>query len=123
MANDKLADQSLPNETLPRETLTLTEETHEPLGHFDFEEPSEGARRDAWVMTAAGATCWWLGTLPLAWIEDSFHDGSNFWVWYVLALFVIGSGMIAMGWLIRRSGDVTKHDRLESWILSAAGEP
>ena len=123
MANEKPPNESLPNEALSREVQTLTEETHEPLGHFDFEEPTEGARRDAWVLTAAGATCWWMATLPLAWIEDSFHDGSNFWVWFILALFATGAGLIAMAMLIRRQGDVTKHDRLEAVILSAAGEP
>lgn len=121
MANEKR--ESLPNQALSTTPEMLSEESHEPLGHFDFEEPTEGARRDAWVLTAAGATFWWMATLPLAWVEDSFHDGSNFWAWFVLALFVIGAGFIALGLLIRHQGDVTKHDRLEAVILSAAGEP
>jgi hypothetical protein len=114
----------MPNETFTGETKEmLTEETHEPLGHFDFEEPSEGAKRDSWVLTAAAGTCVAMAALPAALIYQSFRDGTNFWFWFVLALVVLGGGFAALGSWMRRRGDVPQNSRIESWILSAAGKP
>ena len=102
---------------------TLSEETKEPLGHFDFEEPSAGARRDGWVLVTAGETFIWMATMPAALIYQSYRDGTNFWFWFVLALIVIGGGLAATGQRIRSREDTSSRRRFESWILSAAGEP
>ncbi len=102
---------------------TVREETKEPLGHFEFEEPSEGALRDRWVLTTAGGVCVAMAALPAVLIFQSFRDGTNFWFWFVLALALIGGGFAMLGNRIRKQGDAVRHSRLERWILSAAGKP
>jgi hypothetical protein len=102
---------------------TVHEETEEPLGHFEFEEPSEGAPRDSWVLTTAGGVCVAMAALPAVLIYQSFRDGTNFWFWFVLALVLTGGGLAALGTRIRKQGDGVPHSRLENWILSAAGKP
>jgi hypothetical protein len=88
----------------------------EPLGHEAFEEPSEGASRDGWVLITAGQLCIGCAALPAALIYQSFRDGTNFWLWFALALVVIGGVLAGIGHLLQDRGERPASERLDRLI-------
>ena len=98
-------------------------EYKEPLGHEAFEEPSDGASRDGWVLITAGQLCIGLAALPAVLILESYRDGTNFWFWFVLALVLVGAVLAGLGHHLQEHGERPANARLDEFILSAAGEP
>jgi hypothetical protein len=100
----------------------MTEETKEPLGHYEFEEPSEGPQFEKWGLVVAGETALWMALLPAALIWASFRDGSKFWLWFVLALISFGGGLVALGFRLSKRRRMSR-----SWLdratYSQAGKP
>jgi hypothetical protein len=100
----------------------MATQSKERLGHYEFEEPSEGPVFERWGLMVAGETVLWMALLPAALIWASFRDGSKFWLWFTLALLAFGSGLAVLG--VR----VSKRRRLgQTWLnratFSQAGKP
>ena len=98
-------------------------ELKEPIGHETFEEPSEGAGRDGWVLITAGQLCMALAAIPVVWILDSYRDGSNFWLWWALALGGVGLVLGGIGKYLQDAPNPHDHPQLDRVILSASGKP
>jgi hypothetical protein len=96
--------------------------SEEPLGHFEFEEPSEGVVFERWGLMVAGETVLWMALLPAALIWASFRDGSRFWLWFTLALLAFGSGLAALAVRLAKRGRL-RRNWLDRATFSKAGKP
>jgi hypothetical protein len=89
----------------------------------DFEEPSEGAERDGWVLKIVG----WLmiigALVPALWIDDSHRDGSNFWLWFGVIVGGIGLLSLVAGSFLRIFKGTRPLPWLERWIISDETRP
>ena len=88
----------------------------------DFEEPSEGAEQDGWLLRTCGWLMIVLAAVPSILIGDSHRDGTNFWFWFDVILGGLGLISIGVGTYLRYRG-TEPMKRLERVILSDETTP
>ncbi len=65
---------------------------------LDFrEEIQMGRARRGTVVMAAGRVLLWMDLLLLSFVYMSVRDGSDFWLWWVIAEALLGGSLVLFG--------------------------